>query len=88
MVPSLFDQGCVVNQIRTWSVQPARHLVATTLARHWSMLWTLFVILIVLWLVGIIASETLGGFLHILLLLAALALVTELALRYRRMHER
>jgi hypothetical protein len=48
------------------------------------MLWTLFVALLVLWLVGVISSYTLGGFLHILLLLAALALVTELGLRYRR----
>ena len=48
------------------------------------MLWTLCVVLLVLWLVGIVTSQTLGGFLHILLLLAALALVTELGLRYRR----
>jgi hypothetical protein len=48
------------------------------------MLWTLFVILIALWLVGVIASHTLGGFLHFLLLLAAIALVTEMGLRYRR----
>ncbi|HET8668011.1 MAG TPA: lmo0937 family membrane protein [Terriglobales bacterium] len=50
------------------------------------MLWTLCVILIVVWFVGLITSQTLGGFLHILLLLAALALITELALRYRRAH--
>lgn len=48
------------------------------------MLWTLFVVLITLWLAGIIQSETLGGFLHLLLFLAALALVTEFGLRYRR----
>lgn len=50
------------------------------------MLWTLFAILLVLWLVGIVTSQTLGGFLHILLFLAAIALITELALRYRRGH--
>ncbi len=48
------------------------------------MLWTLCVLLLILWLVGIISSQTLGGFLHILLFLAAIALVTELGLRYRR----
>jgi len=48
------------------------------------MLWTLCVVLLVLWLVGIVTSQTLGGFLHILLFLAAIALLTELALRYRR----
>jgi len=48
------------------------------------MLWTLCILLLILWFVGVVASQTLGGFLHILLLLAALALVTELGLRYRR----
>ena len=48
------------------------------------MLWTLFVILLVLWLLGVVTAHTLGGLLHLLLVLAALALVTELGLRYRR----
>ena len=34
------------------------------------MLWTLFVILLVLWLLGLASSYTLGGFIHILLVLA------------------
>ena len=34
------------------------------------MLWTIFVILIVMWLLGMATSYTLGGFIHILLLLA------------------
>jgi len=34
------------------------------------MLWTIFVILMVLWLLGMVSSYTLGGFIHILLLLA------------------
>jgi asparagine N-glycosylation enzyme membrane subunit Stt3 len=34
------------------------------------MLWTIFVILIVLWLLGMVTSYTLGGFIHILLVLA------------------
>ncbi len=38
------------------------------------MLWTLFVIFLVLWLLGMVSSYTLGGFIH-LLLLAALAAV-------------
>ena len=42
------------------------------------MLWTLFVILLVLWLVGIVSSYTLGGFIHLLLVLAVLALVFQL----------
>jgi hypothetical protein len=34
------------------------------------MLWTIFVILLVMWLLGMATSYTLGGFLHILLILA------------------
>ena len=40
------------------------------------MLWTIFVILLVLWLLGLVTSYTLGGFLHILLVVAlAIALI-------------
>jgi hypothetical protein len=42
------------------------------------MLWTLFVILLVLWLIGVVSSYTLGGFIHILLVLAIIALVFQL----------
>jgi len=34
------------------------------------MLWTIFVILLVLWLLGLVSSYTLGGFIHLLLVLA------------------
>lgn len=34
------------------------------------MLWTIFVILLVLWLLGIVSANTFGGFIHILLVLA------------------
>lgn len=34
------------------------------------MLWTIFVILMVLWLLGVVSSYTLGGFIHVLLVLA------------------
>ena len=42
------------------------------------MLWTIFVVLLVLWLVGVVSSYTLGGFIHILLVLALVALVFQL----------
>ncbi|HLJ30588.1 MAG TPA: lmo0937 family membrane protein [Candidatus Angelobacter sp.] len=42
------------------------------------MLWTIFVILFVLWLLGLITSYTLGGFIHILLVLAMAVLVIRL----------
>ena len=34
------------------------------------MLWTIFVVLLVLWLLGLVTSYTLGGFIHLLLVLA------------------
>ena len=34
------------------------------------MLWTIFVLLMILWLLGMVSSYTLGGFIHILLILA------------------
>jgi hypothetical protein len=34
------------------------------------MLWTIFVILLVLWLLGMVSSYTLSGFIHILLVVA------------------
>ncbi|MFI5092966.1 MAG: lmo0937 family membrane protein [Candidatus Acidiferrum sp.] len=42
------------------------------------MLWTIFVILVVLWLLGLVTSYTLGGFIHILLVLAVIILVIRL----------
>jgi Family of unknown function (DUF5670) len=42
------------------------------------MLWTLFVILLVLWLLGVVSSYTMGGFIHLLLVLAVIALVFQL----------
>jgi hypothetical protein len=42
------------------------------------MLWTIFVVLLVLWLLGLVSSYTLGGFIHILLILALVVLVINL----------
>ena len=42
------------------------------------MLWTIFVILLVLWLLGLATSYTVGGFIHILLVLAVIVLLIRL----------
>lgn len=47
------------------------------------MLWTIFVVLLVLWLLGMVSSYTLGGFIHILLVLA-LAVVLIRVIQGRR----
>jgi hypothetical protein len=43
-----------------------------------AMLWTLFVVLLVLWFLGVVSSYTLGGFIHVLLVLALIAVVLQL----------
>jgi len=42
------------------------------------ILWTIFVILLVLWLVGLVSSYTLGGFIHLLLVAAVVVLILQL----------
>jgi hypothetical protein len=43
-----------------------------------TMLWTLFVVLLLLWLLGVVSSYTLGGFIHLLLVLAVVAVLVQL----------
>ena len=42
------------------------------------MLWTIFVILLIMWVLGLVTSYTLGGFVHILLVIALIVLVVNL----------
>jgi len=42
------------------------------------MLWTIFIILLVLWLLGLVSGTTLGGFIHILLIIAIVVLLIRL----------
>lgn len=42
------------------------------------MLWTIFVILLILWLLGVVSSYTLGGYIHILLVIALVVLIIRL----------
>lgn len=42
------------------------------------MLWTIFVILLVMWLLGLVSSYTLGGYIHLLLLVAVIVLIVNL----------
>ena len=39
------------------------------------MLWTIAVILIVLWVLGLVSNATMGGFIHILLVIAIIVLI-------------
>jgi hypothetical protein len=42
------------------------------------MLWTIFVILLVLWLLGVVSGYTISGFIHILLVAAVVILLIRL----------
>jgi len=41
------------------------------------MLWTIFVVLLVLWLLGMVSSYTMGGFIHLLLIIAIVSLLIQ-----------
>jgi hypothetical protein len=42
------------------------------------MLWTICVVLIILWLLGIVTSSTMGGLIHILLVIAVIMILVRL----------
>jgi hypothetical protein len=42
------------------------------------MLWTIAVVLIILWLLGLVSSYTMGGFIHILLIVAIVIILIRL----------
>ena len=42
------------------------------------MLWTIFVILLIMWLLGLVSSYTFGGLIHLLLVLAVIVLIINL----------
>jgi hypothetical protein len=53
----------------TSGVHPPRRLI---------MLWTIAVLLLVLWALGVVTAHTIGGFIHILLLLAIVAVLIRI----------
>ncbi len=42
------------------------------------MLWTIFVILLILWLLGFVSGYTIGGFIHILLVIAIVVVLIRI----------
>lgn len=42
------------------------------------MLWTITIVLVILWAVGLVSSYTMGGWIHILLVLAVIVLIFNL----------
>ena len=52
------------------------------------MLWTASVVLIILWLLGLVSSHTMGGFIHILLVIAIIVVLVNIIRCPRRYGER
>ena len=52
-------------------------VVKVTYIKH-TMLWTIFWILLILWLLGVVTSYTLGGFIHILLVIAVVVILIRI----------
>jgi hypothetical protein len=67
-------------EIRRWLTGTA---VVFGLGRRPTMLWTIALILLVLWALGLVSSVTMGGFIH-LLLVAAIVLVLVRLIQGRR----
>jgi hypothetical protein len=49
--------------------------VEETIRKGYLMLWTIAVILVILWALGLVSSYTLGGFIHILLVIAIIVII-------------
>jgi hypothetical protein len=49
------------------------------------MLWTITVILLVLWVLGLVSSYTMGGFIHVLLILAVIVVLLNIIQGRRRL---
>jgi hypothetical protein len=71
-------------QLTTWAVSnwihsglAAERIVRTGLRRN-KMLWTITVILLVLWLLGVVGVYTVGSWIHILLVLAIISIIFNL----------
>jgi hypothetical protein len=62
--------------------RPARGLLLHPLAEakeaRYRMLWTIFIILLVLWLLGMVSSYTMGGFIHLLLVIAVVVVLIRI----------
>jgi hypothetical protein len=41
------------------------------------MLWTIAVVLIILWLLGLVTAHTMGGFIHVLLVIAVIVVLVR-----------
>ena len=51
--------------------------IIISVAKESNMLWTIFVILLILWLLGLVSGYTMGGVIHILLVIAIVVVLVR-----------
>jgi hypothetical protein len=56
----------------------ASRALGNSFERRFDMLWTIFVMLLILWFLGLVSSYTLGGYIHLLLVVALIVLLVNL----------
>jgi hypothetical protein len=62
-------------EVRAWLRRERKTARWDLLTEEGTMLWTLVVILIVLWLLGLVSSYTMGGLIHVLLVIAIVVIL-------------
>ena len=70
--------GAVVNFYAIWTEACKERCGNIAYKESTNMLWTVFVILVVLWALGLVTSYTLGGMIHVLLLFAVAVMLIRL----------
>jgi uncharacterized membrane protein len=63
---------------RRWKSQRLADVKPDELLGEQQMLWTITIILVILWLLGFVSGYTVGGWIHILLVLAVIVLIFNL----------
>lgn len=52
--------------------------IAGAILKEDQMLWTIVVVMIILWVLGLVTNNTMGGFIHILLVIAIVAVLVRI----------
>jgi hypothetical protein len=75
---ALWQIFCFIDEPKSGSSLAACGLMPRAWLKEARMLWTIFVILLILWLLGFFAFHVAGGLIHILLVLAVIVLIVRL----------
>jgi hypothetical protein len=67
----------------SFGAPPARTLLRSMPSKGGNMLWAVAILLVVLWVLGLLTSYTMGGFIHILLVLAVIAVLVNVIQGHR-----